>query len=828
MEFDDDTSTLAEDSPPQLLYIPGHGLDDATTVVGDQSEGCSAQLEQANSNNYNVQQLQYNDYKVKLDRSINAAIDILGDLKTENTERPIFYPTDLDESDSCLSEKSRMALFRQNSFGKKVTAPVQDKRPKFEVLKINLKLDQSNVMRNLDPSSLGTLFESKITHVCKHLMSLKERIDDTRSKIFVTGDLNAGKSTFCNALLRRQVLPTDEQPCTNVFCEVVDARENSGLEEVHAVQIGYKYNIKDETTYGVFPLKELEHLVYQSDVYSILKVYCSDSRPHGESLLKNGVIDVCLIDAPGLNLDSYQTTQVFSRQEEIDLVVFVVDAKNHFTLSGREFISSANNEKNLMFIVVNGFDAVKNKGKCKERIMDQVKKLSPDTHKDAGEFVHFVSSENVVENFPDDHSDDDNNDDNEEGDYFDPDFDRLEASLRRFILGKRCMSKLLPAKTYTSKVLKDLSQLFSINQQICKKTHRERMEQLKELTPKFQGFKTEATHTNEKLLRSTELHCSEMYDYSRKTIDQVLAQIGNDSNQLVEYRGIADIYTYAKETQNVMVNTLIDTVSEVEEFAKQRTSEKVEEFVNLGREALENEKFLADKTFNQDLMFSKKKHQTVKSRIVDNVNVLDFFDPNWHSFQKFSTLFIPGTFIARPKGYSSWLKIKGDSMQIVKNSISALAVYSSGKVLNQAFFFCKQFVCVRDLISVRFWSTVLVPTSIGAVLLAGAYLAYDMPFAFQRNMAINLANQLEKLDYVHNNSSRIARECRVILNYPSREIMNSYQSIIDDHITKREKTLRDLKSSEQSLGFYSKLKQEVDRQKGILNELDLESISYVD
>ena len=71
----------------------------------------------------------------------------------------------------------------------------------------------------------------------KYLLNLKDRIDDTTSKVFVTGDLNAGKSTFCNALLRRKILPEDQQPCTAVFCEVIDAsKENNSIEEVHAVQ----------------------------------------------------------------------------------------------------------------------------------------------------------------------------------------------------------------------------------------------------------------------------------------------------------------------------------------------------------------------------------------------------------------------------------------------------------------------------------------------------------------------------------------------------------------------------------------------------------------
>lgn len=64
--------------------------------------------------------------------------------------------------------------------------------------------------------------------------------------MLVTGDLNAGKSTFCNALLRRKILPEDQQPCTSIFCKVLDARENGGVEEVHAVHKDSIYNRHDE------------------------------------------------------------------------------------------------------------------------------------------------------------------------------------------------------------------------------------------------------------------------------------------------------------------------------------------------------------------------------------------------------------------------------------------------------------------------------------------------------------------------------------------------------------------------------------------------------
>jgi mitofusin len=62
----------------------------------------------------------------------------------------------------------------------------------------------------------------------------------------------------------------------------------------------------------------------------MIKLYLADTRAPSESLLNNGGVDIALFDAPGLNRGSLKTTAVFARQEEIDVVVFVVSSENPF------------------------------------------------------------------------------------------------------------------------------------------------------------------------------------------------------------------------------------------------------------------------------------------------------------------------------------------------------------------------------------------------------------------------------------------------------------------------------------------------------------------
>lgn len=215
--------------------------------------------------------------------------------------------------------------------------PVEANSGELRVLQLDLKSysfkGPTSQIDSTDHSLVSQLLESKILESSQHLDRLQARILDTRSKVLVTGDLNAGKSTFVNAVLRREVVPDDQQPCTALFAEVVDAEQNEGVEEVHGIREPMSYDRTDPATFDRFDFRHLRHVVEENEQgYELLRIYCRDRRGKG-SVLHNGVVDISLIDSPGLNIDSVKTTALFSQQEEIDVIVFVVNAENHFTLS---------------------------------------------------------------------------------------------------------------------------------------------------------------------------------------------------------------------------------------------------------------------------------------------------------------------------------------------------------------------------------------------------------------------------------------------------------------------------------------------------------------
>ncbi|CDK29863.1 unnamed protein product [Kuraishia capsulata CBS 1993] len=833
-EDSDDAVTITPDdepryNPTQLIYNRETGLEGSTLLNGETNgltEGSSSTLangfprQSSDLMQSHLQQLQYNEHRISLNRSIGSALGILGELRAENSKRPIFYPTDAEDSSNSklIGSSSRLALIRQNSL-----APAQNLIHKateikdveqFELLTINLKLDQTsgvNAISSLDRTGLASLFNDKVNHVMKHLQALKERIDDTSSKVFVTGDLNSGKSAFCNALLRRRLLPEDQQPCTSVFCEVIDARDNSGVEEVHAVSIGQAYNRRKETSYKIFGLKDLEDLVYRSDLYSILKIYVNDNRPIERSLLKNGVIDISLIDAPGLNLDSYQTTQVFSRQEEIDLVVFVVNAENHFTLSGKEFIASAAHDKNLMFIVVNKFDNIKDQDKCRHKIMDQVHVLSPETYKDASEFVHFVSSADVLEGLPEGgpDGDADGKDDNDPLDYDSPEFDHLEASLRRFILEKRSISKLLPVKTYLGKLYSDLGKLCVINEKLYLQSRDDMLLELNALTPKYEQAVAESTKIHDQIQKVIESTSADVYSFSRNKITNTVNAIKD--MPLAQYRGLASLYVFAKETQFLMINELLNSVTDSENYARKRTGLAVDEIRQIGITQVASAK-LPNTRFKEEAMFTKKYHN-LRKRLNEDISPFDFFDPTFDGFFRAIGLLRGGT---------------SYQLQVWKSSASAMAVYSSTRVLQNGVAVLKNVVSVRDILSVGFFKKVVTPVILTAGALSVAYLVYDMPNAYQRKTARKMSRQVQEEDYQHANSSRIAKECRKVLAYPSRDVMNCLQTSLEETATKKKQITESLKNSDMSYDFYRRLAKMITTQKTQVESFSFEALHSVD
>lgn len=420
-----------------------------------------------------------------------------------------------------------------------------------------------NVLQTKDAQTLSTLLPTCLDH----LNNLKSRVSNPLSKVLITGDLNSGKSTLVNALLNKEILPVDQQPCTSIFCQVYSSSKDDqdSNDQIHAVIDTENYDKINTETYHKIEARHLYKTLVDEEIpYKMLNVYTTRNNEllTKESLLHNDLVDVALIDSPGLNTDSVKTTSVFARQEEIDVVVFVVSAENHFTLSGKEFLSNAAQEKKHIFIVVNRFDNIRDKERCKRLILQQIELVSPATFAQADELIHFVSAAHHADS---------------------PDFARLEQSLRSFVLHNRSLSKLVPAKNYLYNVLRDIYFLATVNEDKSKET-------LEKIVSDFESSFLPDLNNLIETTESVQGSLQQLAEDTLKTIENntsnSLKDITTDKalDQCIEsvaYPGIHLTWQYAQNISDALASHVESNLDQIEKQANQNATECMNEMNEL-------------------------------------------------------------------------------------------------------------------------------------------------------------------------------------------------------------------------------------------------------
>ncbi|KAJ7180500.1 transmembrane GTPase fzo1 [Mycena filopes] len=591
---------------------PAPGISPDEGRVGRRTSSPHAERRPGHTAKADDVQDQYNHHKDRLVDAIDSTKSILADLRVFNKDDWVVrYPQLRDDpsapgslrrslsfaDDPANHTPVRMGLTRSVTLAAVPEAkPDAEESPEspaplssdFHVLRLDLKLGStssansaSSLVSQLEKSSIAHLLDERLAASVAHIDKLRLRVEDTSSKVLVTGDLNAGKSTLVNALLRREVMPVDQQPCTTAFCEVHDATENGGVEAIHIVKEGVAYSPADESTYSVGAIDDLEEIVaeYESKGSEhLLKVYLAGKDQN--SLLSNGTVNISLIDAPGLNRDSIKTTALFARQEEIDVVVFVVSAENHFTLSAKEFLWTASNEKAYLFIVVNKYDMIRNKDKCRRVVLEQIKGLSPRTWEDADDLVHFVDS--AAED--------------KEGA-----FDEMEAALRSFVLTKREKSKLQPVETFLLNLLSDIELLASANKLVAEAELAQARAELAEAKPGREKLE-------EGLESVEEAGVDQASAKSKKVLSDALEQVGSGKPvaglRLPSYPGLFAVWDYARDVRRTLLESLDLSVKLAEDEARTITTAGVAQIKDLGEEHLPAGVERSRRIFMPEAMFS--------------------------------------------------------------------------------------------------------------------------------------------------------------------------------------------------------------------------------
>lgn len=721
------------------------------------------------------------------------------------------------------------------------STPAEHDDEDFSIFRLNLSggatRHAENYLSHLEKSSISALLDTRFTAALEHLALLQKRIYDPQSRVLVTGDLNAGKSTLINALLRRnEVMPTDEQPLTTRFVEVVSARQNAGHEEIHVLDKEGKYDPDDKSTYSTESVEKLEAMVTDTEtdassppVRVFLREAAELSNP---SILHNGVVDISLIDAPGLNRDSIKTTANFARQEEIDVVVFVVSAANHFTLSAKEFIWQAGQEKAHLFIVVNRFDQIKDKARCRRVVLEQIRQLSPKTYEDAADLVHFVDSAKVAFGFSED----------EPADDIDEAFCHLEHSLRSFVLVNRSKSKLGPARNYITHLLADVELLASANSLVATKERDVARAEIDRVKPVLERMRKGKEVLEESLVVEEENVTDQATTRTKTAMARALKRVGRGEMaapapgiEMPGYPGLLGVWDYARETKRVLLASLDFAVTLAEQDTRRLTTEGVARVSEIGDKHLPADVERSTRIFNPNAMFSPRptssRPQSSVSSVglslagqnqLADVNLSDIFDFKHHVILFRSQ--IPSN--SPTPASRDLIPFPGEVSGLGAASLAVGAFSMVGgkalglrSVVEGVFRFSE----IASHSATRRWVGPVVGLfALGAI----GYVIYELPRSIPRNVGRHLQASLllssgapgdaEMVPFAEWQSRRVGNETRKVLRLAGWDLRERFKSAADERGTVVKESERMEKSAIRALEHMNQFAEQADRIRGLL------------
>ena len=650
-------------------------------------------------------------------------------------------------------------------------------------------------LESIPTATLISLLLSQLDRSLSHLDKLKMRVEDSRCKVLVTGDVNAGKSTLINALLRRDVCPVDQQPYTTSFCEIIGVSDDTMQESGHLIQDVHHYDPKNPQTFQSISLQQLEHVVANPSALdatpSLVKVYLTDPGQHSSddgTLLHNGMVDVTLIDGPGLNTDTVHTLAMFARQEEIDVVVFVVNAENHFTLSGREFIKTATEEKSHIFFAIHRFDCIRDNNRCRNAILAQVKDVAPETYAEATDLVHFISAQEVVES---------------SYKVIPPDFARMERCLRWFTLEKRARAKLGPAKRYLNNVLQDILNLARQNRDAAAAKCRKAEDKMDAVAPVYDAL-VKAQRID---IRLAEDIMDDLVDEIRRVVRKRLMQCVDDieyhpkvlslgeSAPEPEWNLIARIMTI----RNAMMSVWSQELRASESWTVQRVTSASEQIAQLGQGILSEPAKPAStsRMFSQSTDATTMKKKKKKAKWTLNVGPKDLI--NIRENVTALSLSIGGAL--------GGMMVFGSAMPMLGLRSLVWDAFNFGRVLGGT------------------RRTIAVIAAVG-LFTVSAFVIGDVRHALYRRIASKMRQDVIWSGVMDEEVDRIQRRATAVLRYSLMDLQRRYQGSVEREKNRKRQVEEERTQAKEARKWYKELGRQAKDLKTQVHSIEVDGLSW--
>jgi GTPase SAR1 family protein len=238
---------------------------------------------------------------------------------------------------------------------------------------------------------LSVVFEQLgIGSRAKALAALRERIDSDRFKVMVLGEFKRGKSTFINALLGEEVLPSSAVPCTAVINEIKWGEARRAVLHFRvplpdapqaAVPSAIQAHIRRA---GKGPVPPIEVPIDRLDDYVAIP---DPGKDQADSVAESPYalievfwpLDLCgngieIIDSPGLNENATRARVAKEYVANVDAILFVMSCSAFGSDSEMRVI---NNDlrgvgHDYLFFICNRFDEIRESDR--QRVKDYARK----------------------------------------------------------------------------------------------------------------------------------------------------------------------------------------------------------------------------------------------------------------------------------------------------------------------------------------------------------------------------------------------------------------------------------------------------------------------
>lgn len=269
--------------------------------------------------------------------------------------------------------------------------------------------EKKNALVGLIKESSQIINDISLTQYAEGLKQLGSKVDNDTFKIQIVGTFNNGKSTFINALLGEDILPTKVVPCTAVINEIKYGETKKAilnfrnplpetlLSDIPAATLAHMkaHDMKDVPPMEIDYDRISDYVTIPVDgdpeEISLKSPYLSVELFYPSPLLKEGVE---IIDSPGLNEQDERTAVTLEYLDKADAIIFLLDATKACSKDEMDTLEDILVPKGFddMFFVVNRFDlvAIKEQAEVKRFVENKVNKYTTNE-------IYYISALNAIE-----------------------------------------------------------------------------------------------------------------------------------------------------------------------------------------------------------------------------------------------------------------------------------------------------------------------------------------------------------------------------------------------------------------------------------------------